>query len=752
MKRLNIKEHDDSKSKHKSKDMSVMKLKICAMLTALSLTMSSCFAQKMSTEKEEKPGVMGSIIPNLKYSKELILGGILQGSLQNWHFTKKKINDDLSEKAFKLFLERVDFGKQFLLSSDVETLAEYEEKFDDELESGKLEVVQLSSKIMGERIGQTRKIVKEFMKKPFDYEKEEEFQTDPEKREFASDMDELKDRWRKILKYDVMNQYLDLVDEQNGEGKEAKKNKDKKAKKEAVVKKLSDKELEAKARDKVAKRYEKVFKRLAEEKNNDKLDKFYNSITRVFDPHTHYLIPEEKEDFDIDMSGKLEGIGALLREDGSYIKVERIIPGSASWKGKELEAEDVILAVGQGEEEPVDIVDMSIREAVKLIRGPKGSEVKLTVKKPSGAVQVIAITRDEVVIEESYVKGSVLTHKDMDLKVGYIKVPKFYRDFEDDAGRNSSDDVKAALEKLNKEENLSGAILDLRNNGGGALKDATLMSGLFIKKGPIVQVKSSDGSREIKADTDGKVYFDKPLIVLVNRFSASASEIVAAAMQDYGRAIVVGAGEQTHGKGTVQAVLDLDGYAGPVGKVYSPLGALKITIQMFYRVNGGSTQFRGVVPDISLPDRYAYLESGEQSLDYAIPYQKTEAVPHEKWNKQYNLVELRNKSEKRVADSDKFKKIVESVKWYKERRDDTVRTLQLKELKAFRKEANKKSEEFELDEESKKIGVKALDKVKSEAAKETQKEFAKNLKTDPVIEETLFIMRDLVSLKPIAAK
>lgn len=661
-----------------------MKFRLCVLMTALSFTMSSCFAQNMSSteEKEEKKSdVLGSIIPNLKYSKEVILGGILQGSLQNWHFSKKKIDDDLSEKAFKLFLERVDFGKQFLLEEDVKKLEVYEEKFDDELESGKLEVVQLSSKLMKNRIEQVSKHVKELMKKPLNYEKTEKFETDPEKREYADTLDELKDRWRKTLKFDVMNQYLDLVDEQNGESDD--KDKKKSAKKVEKTKKLSDKELEKKAREKVEKRYEKIFKRLAEEKSNDKLDKFYNSLTRVFDPHTHYLIPEEKEDFDIDMTGKLEGIGALLREEGSYIKVERIIPGSASWKGKELEAEDVILAVAQGDEDAVDIVDMSIREAVKLIRGPKGSIVKLKVKKPDGTVQVIAITRDEVVIEESYAKGTVLEHKDLGLKIGYIKVPKFYRDFEDDKGRNSSEDVKNVLKELNKQEKLSGAILDLRNNGGGALKDATLMSGLFIKKGPIVQVKSSDGTREVKKDTDGKIYFDKPLIVLVNRFSASASEIVAAAMQDYGRAVVVGTSEQTHGKGTVQAVLDLDGYAGPIGKVYSPLGALKITIQMFYRVNGGSTQFKGVIPDIVLPDRYAYLESGEQSLDYAIPYQKTKAVAHEKWDKKFNLSKLKTNSQNRVKKSPKFKKIEESVAWYTKRKENTERSLSLKELTAY---------------------------------------------------------------------
>lgn len=726
------------------------KMKFSAVFLIVFLTHTSCFAQKMSKETaskdQNKSDVLGSIIPNLKYSKEVILGGILQGSLQNWHFTKKKVDNDLSEKAFKLYLERLDFGKQFLLREDVKKLEKFEDKFDDQLESGKLEIVELSSQIINERIKTIEAYVKELLKQPLDYEKEESFETDPDKREYVRTTEQLKERWRQTLKFDVLSQYLDLMDEQNGVNADKKKDKKKrKNKKKETVKKLSDKEMEKQAREKTLKRYEKVFARLSHEKSNDKLDKFYNSITRVFDPHTNYLAPEEKEDFDIDMTGKLEGIGALLREEGSFIKVERVIPGSASWKGKELEAEDTILAVAQEGEDPVDIVDMSIRDAVKLIRGPKGSTVKLKVKKPDGTVQNIAIIRDEVVIEEAYVKGTILIHKDLKTKVGYIKVPKFYRDFEDDSGRNSSEDVKNTLLQLNKDKDLAGVILDLRNNGGGALVDATLMSGLFIKKGPIVQVKSSDGTREIKRDTDNKVYYDRPLIVLVNRFSASASEIVAAAMQDYGRAIVVGAGDKTHGKGTVQAVLDLDGYAGPIGKVYSPLGALKITIQMFYRVNGGSTQFKGVVPDIVLPDRYAYLDSGEQALDYAIPYQKTDAVEFEKWNgASFDLEKLRSRSQKRVSKNAQFAKIEKSVKWFNQRKEDTLRTLKLKELMKFRKEANAKSDEFELDDENKKILVKHLDKPKNDAVKETQEEFTKNLRVDPVIEESLYILQDML--------
>ena len=324
-----------------------MKLKLMSMLMALFLG-ASCFAQKAGSKEDdakEKNKVLGSIIPDMKYSKEVILGNILEGSLQNWHFTKKEIDDDLSEDAFKFFLERVDFGKQFLLQEDVEKLSKYEDKFDDELASGKLEVVELSSKLLKKRIKEVQETVKNLLKKPLNYDEKDKFQTDPEKRDFATSKKELERRWVRILKFDIVNQYLDLLDEQNGEGADKdKKEKKKSAKKK--VKKLSDKELEKKAREKVAKRYGKIFKRLAEEKNNEKLDKFYNSITKVFDPHTQYLIPEDKEDFDIDMSGKLTGIGALLREEGSYIKVERIIPAALLGKAKSWRPRTLFLPLG----------------------------------------------------------------------------------------------------------------------------------------------------------------------------------------------------------------------------------------------------------------------------------------------------------------------------------------------------------------------------------------------------------------------
>lgn len=715
---------------------------VVLMLSALSI---GGYALAPDKTKEKKSEVIGSITTaRQSYTKEMVLGNVLKGALEQMHFVKKEVNDDLSKKAFKLFLERVDYGKQFLLKEDVKALSKYEDQFDDELRSGKLQVIDDASAIMKKRTAEVKKIVDEALKKPFDFKANDSLEADPKKRDFAKNSKELKERWEKQLKLEVLNRIIDMkegeinpkkVKNTNGKKEEPKKEK-----------KLTDKEMEAEARSKVKASYERIFKRMSEERRNDNLDKFYNSITRVFDPHTHYLIPEEKEDFDIEMSGKLQGIGALLREDGQYIKVDQIIPGSASWKGKELQAEDIILAVGQANEDPVDIVDMSLRDAVKLIRGPKGTTVKLTVRKPDGSTDVISIVRDEVIVEESYVKSSILEHKDLGRKIGYIYVPKFYRDFNDRNGRNCTDDVRRELERL-KKENVEGVILDLRNNGGGALEDARLMSGLFIKDGPIVQVKTSTGESEVLRDEDKKVYFDKALIVLVNRFSASASEIVAAAMQDYGRGVIVGA-DHTHGKGTVQAVIDLDGYVGTMARMYSPLGALKITIQTFYRVTGGSTQFEGVTPDIVLPDPFTYLDSGEKSLDYAVPYSEVKSVKFNKWTDfKYDLKKLKKNSAERVAKVDGFKKIQESVKYYGERKDQTSRILNIDKAIEERKELKQKFEEFKNDTINEKVAVTTKENLTDEAAKERWKDFSEGLQKDPVIEESLFIMQDILGKK-----
>lgn len=679
--------------------------------------------------------------PKPRYTREMVLGNILKGALENMHFTGKEISNELSRNAFKVYLERLDYGKQFLLESDVKQLEKFRESFDDMMISGDLAVLDVSSELMNKRIGQIEKYVDQLLAKPLDYSKKEFLETDPKKRTFMKTEADLYSHWERLLKYEVLNRIVDKKEEQSGLATDEKGNK----KKPVSDKKLSDTEIEKDSREKVLKSYKKIFSRLVNEKRSDKLDKFYNAVTKVFDPHTNYLVPEEKEDFDIDMSGKLEGIGAILREENSYIKVERIVPGSASWKTKEVEAEDIILKVGQGKEEPVDVVDMSLRDAVKLIRGKKGSEVRLTIKKPNGLIKVVPITRDVVEIDESYVKGTVLELNSNKTKIGYITIPKFYRDFNDRAGRNVTDDTRREIERLNK-EGVDGLIVDLRNNGGGALEDARMISGLFIEKGPIVQVKANTGNPDILADSDPKVDFQKPTIVLINRFAASASEIVAAALQDYNRAVIVG-GEFSHGKGTVQAVVDLDGYVSPMAKSYSPLGALKITIQKFYRVNGSSTQYKGVTPDIILPDQFSHLESGEKFLDYSIPWGEVKAVKYDKWKPNYDIKKLRAASLERVKKNEKFKHLMDSIKWYKEQKERSKRSLIASDFEKERKAIREMADVFKKEEENKELTVRDLSpNAKDKAQMEKFEEFSKTLKKDAVIEESMQIMNDMLKV------
>lgn len=715
-------------------------MKSHVLLLGLLLSGQAAFAQSTAPATTEDPSVLGSLISSKpRYTREMVLGNILKGALENMHLSNKEIDNNLSENAFKMYLERLDYGKQFLLQSDVKELEKYKRSFDDMLVSGDLKILDTSSELMNKRIGQIEKYLEKLLSSPLDYSKKETLETDPKKRSFVSTEKDLFAHWEKLMRFEVMNRIIDMKDEQNGLATDDKGNK----KKPVSDKKLTDVEIEKEARAKVLKNYKKIFSRLVNEKKSDKLDKFYNAITKVFDPHTNYLVPEEKEDFDIDMSGKLEGIGAILREDNSYIKVERIVPGSASAKTKELDPEDVILKVGQGKEEPVDVVDMSLRDAVKLIRGKKGTEVRLTVKKSNGLIKVVPIIRDVVEIEESYARGTVLELQPSKAKVGYINIPKFYRDFNDRAGRNVTDDTRKEIERLNK-EGVEGLILDLRNNGGGALEDARMISGLFIKEGPIVQVKAHTGAVDVLTDTDPKVDFDKPVIVLINRFSASASEIVAAALQDYGRAVIVG-GEFSHGKGTVQAVVDLDGYVSPMAKSYSPLGALKITIQKFYRVNGSSTQYKGVTPDIILPDQFAHLESGEKFLDYSIPWGEVKAVKFDKWkNAKYDLKKLKASSTERVKKNEKFKHLQDSMRWYKEQKEKTKRSLTMADFEKERKEIREKTDIFKKEEENKSLVVKDLSGSKDKAQQEKFEEFAKTLRKDAVIEESVKILEDML--------
>lgn len=692
--------------------------------------------------------------------RDKLIGNLLKSALESYHFRGIKINDDVSVKAFGQYIKKVDFSKQYFTQEDVKILENYKGQMDDQMISGDFKLIDSTLSILKKRVAQAEALRKEAFKKQFDFNGTEKVELDPEKRSFPKDESEFKANWLLAFKQATLSRYLSIIEEQetlkqskkNG-GKDIKDPKKLKALKGEKI--LTDAQMRAKAHEVVANRFKKIFDQLAKQDRDDMSENFYNAIAAIYDPHTNYLPPKKKEDFDIDITGKLEGIGAVLQEDGSYIKVVQIVPGGPAWRQKELETDDIILAVSQGKGEPVDLTDMKVDDAVRYIRGKKGTEVRLTVKKVDGTRKVISIIRDEIEVAASFAKSSVLQLNGSDIKVGYIQLPKFYRDFEN-SSVNCTDDVRKELERV-KKAGVHAVILDLRNNGGGALEDARLMSGLFIDKGPIVQVKNHMGQIDVLEDDEAGMVYDGPLIVLINRFSASASEILAGAMQDYGRGVIVG-GDFSHGKGTVQAVLNLN--QGPLLSMFGPtMGALKVTIQKFYRVTGASTQFKGVTPDIVLPDPFSYLESREKDLEYSLPWDQIGAQKFSKWNKfSYNVQSLKDRSSSRVKDSARFQKINRSVDFLMKRKNDTSVVLNLKQLQAEEQKNKKIVEEFKLEDEDKNLlvtsfedSLKAHDNLKAIDTKKWKKDFeqrkeewVKSLRQDVILTETMNIAGDMV--------
>ena len=657
--------------------------------------------------------------PDYDPARAKLLGYMIKEGLPRHHYSHKGLDDALSTAAFDLYLEGLDFQKRFLLKADVNVLEAYRKRIDDELRSGQIRLPLVADTILKERLTATQGMVQKLLKSEFDFSLKEEYETDPEKLDFAPTDRALKERWRKTLKYQTLGHYIDFEDEEQANDE---------------VKPRTPAKRQQLAREKLQQSYDSLMSRLLKNTQLDYFNSYLNAVTRAYDPHTVYMAPRAKEDFDISMRGSLEGIGATLSEENGYIKVLRIIPGSASSRQGKLASEDLILKVAQGADEPVDITDMRLRDAVDLIRGKKGTEVRLTVKKPDATIIVIPIIRDVVQIEETFVKSTILDDGQENQRFGFIKIPSFYRDFtrSGSKGRNVTDDVQKELEKLNQ-QNINGLIIDLRNDGGGALTDAVKIAGLFIKEGPVVQVRTSDGTTRTHKDESGDTMFDGPLVVLVNQFSASSSEILAGALQDYGRAVIVG-GNHTHGKGTVQAIIEFDrGLPFSNMDSYKPLGALKVTIQKFYRVSGASTQYRGVVPDIILPDRLGHLKTGEQYIPHSLPWDTVDKVKFQKWTKQQlPLTELKTASHKRVTTDKKFKQISDDAESAQIRSEDSMRSLNIDDFRQLRAEFKKRNS----------------DKKKaphSAVADDSSAKWAKTVNEDPYVKESGFVLADIMT-------
>jgi len=679
------------------------------------------------------PAPMNATTPDeLDENRARLLTYVLRRQVEN-HFSGKSLDDNLSRAAFHLYVKQLDYQKRLLLAAEVDQLKVFADKIDDEVQSGRVVLAPQAFQLLGNSVERAEKLAENALAEPFDFTIAESYEADPEKLEFCVTEAGLAERWRMDLKYRTLTRYLNLLED--AEVKDPLK---------ASADLHQEKELEA--REKVRKQYHQYFERLKKETLKEHYDRYLSSFARAFDPHTTYMAPQSKEDFDIGMRGSLEGIGATLREEDGYTKVVKVIPGSAADRQGQLQADDVILAVGQADDEPVDVTDMRLRDTVSLIRGKKGTEVHLTIRRPGIKNLVIPIVRDVVIIEESFVKSTMVTDPDTGNRYGYIKVPSFYRDFESTRnggkGRNSTDDVREAIEAFDVKQ-MTGLILDLRNNGGGALTDAVGIAGLFIGEGPVVQVRNGDGASKVLRNYSKEIVYHGPLVVMVNQFSASASEIVAGALQDYGRAVVVGS-EHTHGKGTVQVIMNLDDSLTLRNmRQYMPLGALKITTQKFYRVSGESTQSRGVVPDIILPDRSQYNEYGERYLDYSLPWDRIEEVEHKEWPS-FDRKALNTKSHDRVAASEEFAEVQRIADAIGERIKDTHQSLLINDVVKEREDLQGADNQHAMVGMDEKGDDPAEDKSEAEKQSPAEKLVAAVLK-DAYVKESMAILVDLAA-------
>lgn len=667
-----------------------------------------------------------------QFGKNHLLLEMLMSALDQAHYSPLKINDEFSEKAFTLYIKRLDTNKKFLLKEDVEALSKYKQKIDDEIQNGTLDFYNLSAKLIADRIKEKELWSKEILSKPLDYTVDEEYQTDGDKITYANSVADLKIEWAKMLKYQVLSR-LD----------EAMTNQEKaKAKKDTVFTEKTFDSLEVDARRKTLKGNQDWFKRLSKISSKDRYSAYLNTITGLYDPHTEYFAPKDKKKFDQSMSGQFEGIGARLQSKDGILKVSEIIVGSPAFKQGELKAGDEIHKVAQGANDPKDITDMDMDDAIELIKGKKGTEVRLTVKKPDASFKVITIIRDVIEMEDTYAKSAILYNKK---KIGYIYLPMFYADFTRNGAHRCSEDIRKEVEKL-KKEGVEGIIIDLRDNGGGSLQEVVEMGGLFVPKGPIVQVKGKTGTPNIMENKYSKVVWDGPLAVMINHGSASASEILAAAIQDYKRGVIIGT--QSFGKGTVQSFLDLDQYVLPQFDSLRPLGSVKITMQKFYRVNGGATQLKGVMPDVSLPDPYEFLEVGEKDMDYPMPWDEISKATYQEFAT-INYDKVKKASSERVKQSPAFKLIDAEAKELKAKKDDTKYNLKLDkyraELKQLR-EQNKKYDSLKQDIKGFTVDIVFVDKeiMKADTVKLNKEiKWTKNIAKDNYIYEASNVLNDL---------
>lgn len=671
--------------------------------------------------------------PPSKYDK--ILRNVGQMLIQA-HYSPKDINDEFSKKIFKKFLNDLDPDKNILLQTDYDALKKYETKIDDEIRGDQpVEFFLAAGELFNKRIEDAAKVYNEVLNQPFSYTVDESINLDEDKSKVPATEADMKETWRKRLKYLALDRYSESLElREKNKGKEG-----------FAVK--TNEELEKDAREKVRRVMDRTFDHFRHKfSDDDKFNMFVNDITTSMDPHTEFFPPVDKRYFDEQMSGSFFGIGAQLSYDDGNIKIASLVTGTPAWKSGEVQVGDVVLKVAQGENEPVDLTGYVVEDAVKLIRGTKGTEVKLTLKKSDGSIKVVSLVRDKIVQEETFARSAIV--KNGPEKIGYIYLPEFYADFDNPNGARCSIDVANEVKKL-KEEKVDGIIIDLRNNGGGSLYDVVQMAGLFIEEGPIVQVRDRDGKQpQVLKDKDRSVLYDGPLAVMVNEFSASASEIFAAAIQDYNRGVIIGS-TSTYGKGTVQRNIGLDFTSNILGS-NSDLGTVKLTLQKFYRINGGSTQLKGVSSDIVLSDKYEDLKLREKDDPDALPWDEISKATYTPWNPGYDLPTIKKFEQERLSSNDVFKTIRENSEWL-EKQNNKDQSLQLEKYRQEQKAVQatvKQNEVLEKLKDSLNVAFVPKDEnmfANDKAKQERFDNWLKGLTKDIYLDQAVKVMNDMIN-------
>lgn len=663
----------------------------------------------------------------------------VKNTLSYLHYSPKPINDAYSQDVYDKYFEGIDASKRYFLQSDMDEFKKHYTKLDDYLNQGNLVFYKLTIDRLYQRVDEIDKMTQDILSKPINLEENDELILEPKKRVNPIDAKQQREEWKKYIKYNILQEIETLNSKEEAQKKKKDSVVNNKLKDTIKYEPLSMEKKREKATAEVKDLITDSFRRFKKRKKMDWFTVYMNAYTEVFDPHTNYFSPKNKEEFDAQFTGKIIGIGALIQEKRGYLYLGELTIGAPAWKSKQLTAGDKILKVkSKPNEEPVNVVGMLSDEAVRLIRGEKGTPVTLTVEKKDKTIKEVTMIREEVAIEDTFARSIVVNSKN-GKKYGFIYLPSFNVDFEDAKGRNASDDIKAELIKL-KKENVEGIILDLRSNGGGSLTEVGDIMGLFMNAGPYVQVKDSRGKIQVLSNKSNDPIWTGPLVVMQNELSASASEILAGAFQDYGRAAVIGS-PNSFGKGTVQTFVELNRFLN----TNDDFGALKLTIQKFYRVSGESTQRKGVEADLKMKDFFSYAEVGERFDQFALPWDKIETTSYKKLTG-LNIPQLQAELDKQLADNKNYKMLQESAEWKEALDKEETITLNQTKFNELMKKRKAQIDKFKgLDKFNN--GLKftlhtdEAERIKKDEAfaKKTEN-WRKNLERDFYLEETVDVL------------